>query len=84
MLEKCEVLKSYIDGLDVVDTHEHLLPASDISRKNLDLFSFIASSYCGSDFVSAGFNQTELCSPSLKPEKKWKILKENLPVIKTT
>jgi len=47
-------LKEAIDGMPVVDTHEHLIPEAMRMEGKVDFFTITMSQYASSDLISAG------------------------------
>ncbi|MBN1918243.1 MAG: amidohydrolase family protein [Verrucomicrobia bacterium] len=48
-------IKAAVDGIRIIDTHEHLYLEAERNARTIDLFSEYFSHYISSDIVSAGF-----------------------------
>jgi predicted TIM-barrel fold metal-dependent hydrolase len=55
-----QALWETVDGLSVVDTHEHLAPESMRVESAADFFSIAMAQYAGSDLLSAGMTPKQL------------------------
>lgn len=81
-----EELLEYINGLDVIDTHEHL-PCREKHRPANDVLAEYLSGYFGSDLVSAGMSgeQQNLAMDSSKPlAQRWKMVEPFWQAAKNT
>lgn len=66
-------IAAYVDGLALVDTHEHILPESERNAAPQDFFSWF-SHYASSDLVSAGMPipvLDKVRDPNLPLEQRW-------------
>jgi len=74
MLNSYEELLSYISGLEIIDTHEHL-PAFERTRnRDTDVLGEYLSHYYNRDLVSAGMPESELsrlADPCIDIMEKW-------------
>ncbi len=55
-----ERIKAAVDGIRMIDTHEHLVAEGERNAKTVDLFSEFFFHYASSDLVSAGFPEEKL------------------------
>jgi len=66
-------LRSEIETIDLIDTHEHLISESVRLQQQVDLFSWLAM-YAGSDLISAGMSEAtlqRLLYPALPLAERW-------------
>lgn len=73
---KLEILNS-IEGIKVIDAHEHLDPEIDVIKKEHDLFTLF-SDYTSLDLKRAGMSEEEsamIFKTSIPIEQRWKIFK---------
>jgi hypothetical protein len=71
-------IKTFIDNLKVIDTHEHLIPQNKLHESTSYDFMLLLAHYSNSDIISSGLPQDlfgKLMKDSLTTEKKWEILK---------
>lgn len=74
-------IKSYIDNLKIVDTHEHLLFPAKISEWTSLDFMLLLSAYSKDDIISSGMSASvfnSLKKDSLSINKKWELIKPYL------
>lgn len=65
----------HMDGMVIVDTHEHLVDEEKRLKEAVD-FSTLFSSYTTADYMSAGLKGDDLNAfrkPGVDPERKWRI-----------
>jgi len=73
-----QTIRKAVDGVGIVDTHEHLLQEKERTAKKADLFETFLSHYASSDLVSSGMSQEELDkvrNVTLPLEDRWEIFK---------
>ena len=69
-------IRNFINGMKIVDTHEHLLDPAEFTDSMLD-FTLMLRHYPGGDYHSAGMSWKEvglLFEDSLSIPEKWKLL----------
>jgi uncharacterized protein len=79
-------LEKIISGLDVFDTHEHLMGEEERKTMDLDVFYLLAH-YAGSDIISSGMPVREfekLYDRSFDIEKRWGLFEPYLDNIKNS
>jgi len=74
-------LISYMDTIEIIDTHEHLPNESDRIKGHVD-FATLFSHYCQSDLFSSGMDLSKLYSPSVPVDEKWAIFEPHYERIK--
>jgi len=73
-----QTIRKAVEGVGIVDTHEHLLQEKERTAKKSDLFETFLSHYASSDLVSSGMSQEELDkvrNVTLPLEERWEIFK---------
>ena len=71
-------LKLYIDSLEIVDTHEHLLNPVDIKNSSICNFMLLYHHFAHHDIISSGMSPAEFWSvvnDRVSPREKWIRLK---------
>jgi uncharacterized protein len=79
-------LKDIVNGLDIFDSHEHLMYESERRQKEIDFF-IIFNAYTNTSMISAGLTEKDaikLRDPQLSPEIKWQIFGPFWELIKHT
>lgn len=67
-------IKSFIDSIDIIDTHEHLINPDYVARSNFLDFMLLFQHFSYDDFVSAGLSRSDfnmLNGDSLTVQEKW-------------
>lgn len=70
-----DTLLEHINGLRIIDTHEHIPLERDMPRTNTDVLAQFLMHYFNRDLVSAGLLEAELakvCDPGRDLMKRWK------------
>ena len=49
-----ERIRSYVDTISVIDTHEHQIPAATQGNDSVNFYTLLSKSYLQADLVSAG------------------------------
>jgi len=69
-------IRNYVNGMKIVDTHEHLQDPKGFTEPMLD-FTLMVRHYSGADYYSAGMSPKDidlLFSDTLSIDAKWKLL----------
>ena len=69
-----EEIKQFVDGIRVIDTHEHLPQESERIEQKVDLLSTFFPHYASSDLCSSGMSEEDLVTirnPEIPLEKRW-------------
>jgi len=71
-------IKKFVDNVELIDTHEHLMEEIKKGQKNSLDFMFLLSLYADDDIKSAGMSKTqfaELLTDKFTVPEKWKIIR---------
>jgi predicted TIM-barrel fold metal-dependent hydrolase len=74
-MQAYDTLLAHINGLRIVDTHEHIPLERDMPRENTDVLAQFLIHYFNRDLISAGLPEAELvavCDPKQDLMKRWK------------
>jgi len=80
MMNFSEIYKTiltYVNDLDIIDTHEHLASSEEKRNLNTDFLTDFLSHYLSSDLISAGLTQDEfktISDRSLPVGERWKLV----------
>jgi len=66
-----ERIRQAVDRLEVVNTHEHILPEADRVSQPLDFFT-LAGHYAINDVISAGLPAATAAAKDLSPSERWR------------
>ncbi len=69
-------LKKHVDGVKIIDTHEHLPSEEERISKPVDVLSQFFLHYTSSDLISAGMSEEELLmirDPSTSIDERWEV-----------
>jgi len=65
-------IRHAVEQLEVVDSHEHILPEQERVRQAVDFFT-LAGHYAINDVISAGLAPEEISRPGLSPLERWRV-----------
>lgn len=77
-------LRRFLDGMPVVDMHEHLREGSEVRGINVDLFDLLGETYLRDDLVSSGMPPEAWNRPRFDPEEGWRRLSLYLSEVEAT
>ena len=79
-------IRNFVDKLDIVDTHEHLMEEAEVNKDSID-FMWMLFHYADDDIKSAGLGKSEfaeLLTNKYSVTEKWKIIKPYWEASKNT
>ncbi len=83
-----EELKQYVDGLRIVDTHEHIAAPRVSRSRKFDLFELFRTTYAAQDLMSAGMPVSsyfrQKYDPDANPETGWSQMAPYLGAVRGT
>lgn len=80
-------ITDYIEGIQIIDTHEHLEPLELRLNRKVDLFNVLFSQYICNDLISSGMTMLDfsiLLDEKNSLEDKWDIISPHLDNVKNT
>ena len=80
-------IKEYVDGIRLVDTHEHLVQEPERLKQDVDVLATFFSHYASSDLRSAGMPEEDLVKirdSSVPLEERWEIFEPWWGMIRNT
>lgn len=80
-------IDTYVRNLEIVDTHEHLMPQESVKHSSMLDFMLLLHHYADDDIKSAGLNKTifaELLTDKYSVKEKWEIVKPYWEASKNT
>jgi len=80
-------MTKYVNGLELADSHEHLMPQESVKNSTMLDFMLLLHHYADDDIKSAGMSKSqfaELLTDKYSVEEKWKIVKPYWEVSKNT
>jgi hypothetical protein len=77
-------LRQEIDGIPIIDTHEHILPRQETLQREVDLFDLFDRTYVKADFVSAGMPAKAWDREEYDPQEGWKRIRPFLDKVRNT
>ncbi len=72
-----EEIYEYVQGIEIIDTHEHLPAFEDIRDKNTDILKEYLTHYFNCDLISAGLSASDFArviNPDLPVVERWDIV----------
>lgn len=86
MISKDDKIAKKIEAMEIVDTHEHLMPERKRLESEIDLF-YLFPHYASSDLVSAGMRPSDLeriRDPELPLDERWSVFEPYWRYVRTT
>jgi hypothetical protein len=80
-------IKEHVDGIRLVDTHEHLVQEPERLRQEVDVLATFFPHYASSDLRSAGMPEDDLLkirNPSIPLDERWGVFEPWWEMIKNT
>jgi len=80
-------ITDYVNSLEIVDSHEHLMPQESVKKSSMLDFMLLLHHYADDDIKSAGMNKAtfaELLTDKYSTREKWEIVKPYWEASKNT